>query len=371
MPTRGVIATKLQGCSVLLLGVLAAVSACSDKKHPGSAPGPDAGGSVAGKPPLVSGGEAQQGGVDSGGSESASAGQSPGSGEGGDSGVGEAGATSTAMGGAAPDPIPPVGDPPVCVHERTFAQGGLLALSAAGDDLLQAVTPTESTIAWKNGDHFYIADWDEDAEAFGAPLEVAGGAQYSAVSLSPDGLVLIGVTHELSVLEQTRAAGAAFADADPGAGDFEEFNATLATIPVANQVLADAVVSADEASFFFSHFSSTYSGSYASVYESHRSGGVWSFSSSDLGKSLYGSEQKRRVPTGVSSDSLTLFYFDQVSGDFRAAWRVNTQVPFNYSEVLALGTGTKSAAPNAACTRIYFSAQGANGLDLFVSSVGP
>jgi hypothetical protein len=191
------------------------------------------------------------------------------------------------------------------------------------------------------------------------------------VSLSPDGLVLIGVKDDLSVVEQTRGVGEAFDDANPSAGDFAEFNATLATVPIANQVLADPVIGADDASFFFSHFSSSYSGSYARVYESHRSGTAWSFASADLGKVLYGSEQKRRVPTGVSSDSLTLFYRDDVNGDFRAAWRVNTQVQFNYSEVLDLGAGVEAAAPNAPCSRIFYSAQGANDLDLFVAQVEP
>jgi hypothetical protein len=78
---------------------------------------------------------------------------------------------------------------------------------------------------------------------------------------------------------------------------------------------------------------------------------------------------KRRVPTGLSSDSLTLFYRDDVKGDFRATWRVNPTVFFDYSEVLALGAGTRAAAPNAACKRIYFSAQGQTDLDLFVSEL--
>ena len=276
-----------------------------------------------------------------------------------------------ATGGAAPDPIPPVGDPPVCVHNRAFAPGVLLALSGAGDDLLQAVTPNELTIAWKNGTHFYVSDWDGDAEVFGAPLEVAGGAAYSSVALSPDGLVLVGIKSDLTVVEQTRGVGEAFDDANPDAGDFEEFNASLATVPLANQVLADAVVGADETSFFFSHFSSTYSGSYASVFESHRSGGVWGFASADLGKLLYGSDQKRCIPTGVSSDSLTLFYFDQIKDEVRAAWRVNPQVQFDYSEAFDLGTGATAAVPSGGCARIYYSAQGANDLDLFVSQVTP
>jgi hypothetical protein len=86
---------------------------------------------------------------------------------------------------------------------------------------------------------------------------------------------------------------------------------------------------------------------------------------------LYAAEQKRRIPTGISYDSLTLFYRDEVQGDFRAAWRVNTQVAFDYSEVVDLANGVVAAAPGASCQRIYYSAPGASGLDLFVAEATP
>jgi hypothetical protein len=359
--------------SALLLAALLASAACSDKKRPGSAPLSDGGSSVAGKASLVSGGADSGGNADSGGADSSPAGQGgSGAGDGSLPNAGQAGDGSVnPSGGAGPDPIPPVGDPPICPHALKLTQGTLVALSGGGDDLLEAITPDELTIAWKNGSHRYIADRNDIGFPFGAPLEIVNAAQYRSVSLSSDGLTLVAVTNDLAVVQQTRAAGEAFDDASPAAGDFQAFNTTVATIPLANQVLADAVISANDASFFFSHFVSTDAGSYESVHESHRSGGVWDFSSPNLGKLLYASDQQRRIPTGVSSDTLTLFYLDEVQGDFRAAWRVNPQVQFNYSEALDLGVGTTSAVPNEPCTRIYYSAQGASDLDLFVSSVAP
>ena len=164
-----------------------------------------------------------------------------------------------------------------------------------------------------------------------------------------------------------RDPGEPFADPSPAA--FEEFNNALLGVPGIDQVLTDAVMSADRESFFFSFYMKGETGSHVTVHESRRSGGYWTFSGSNLGNLLNASGAKRRIPTGLSSDLLTLFYKDEVNGDFRAAWRVNPSVQFLHAEVLALGTGTVAAAPNADCTKIYFSAQGDAGIDLFVTDV--
>lgn len=358
--------------AALALGGLV-LAACSDSQRPASAI--SAAGS-SGSSSLPRGGAQQAAGSDALGGEATAAGEGgtsnagePGVAPGGSAGSATAG--SNALGGAGPDPLPPTGDPPLCAHGRAFAAGVRLPLSGAGDDLLQAITPDDLTIAWKNGDHFFVADWEGENGGFAEPHEVAGSAQYTAVTLSPDGLQLIGLKPDFTVVQQTRSALTAFDDPTPEAGEFAEFNAARASIPLANQVLADVLVGWNEAALFFSHYTAGYAGSRATVFESFRSGEAWSFSTPDLGKLLYAKDEQRRVPTGVSADLLTLFYLDEVNGDFRAAWRVNTQVPFDYSEVLALGAGIKAAAPTASCQRIYYSAPGSNGLDLFVADAAP
>jgi hypothetical protein len=357
---------------LLLLGSACAV-ACSDGKRPGSAIGA-AGSSSSGSANLPRGGAEPAAGADAGGSDAMAAGQG-GSGTAGDADVGgqaSAGdAGSLPVGGAAPDPIPPVGDPPVCAHGQAFAAGTRLALSGAGDDVLQALSPSGLTLAWKNGEHFYVADFDPESEVFMPAHEVAGGAQYRAITLSRDGLQLFGVTQELAIVEQTRGPLEAFDDPAPGDGAFAGFNTTRSSIPLADQELADLVAGPDDASLFFSHFTTGYTGSRPTLFETHLADGAWPFSSPDLGKLLYANDEQRRIPTGISSDRLTLFYLDEVNGDFRAAWRVNTQVPFDYSEVLELATGVKAAAPTASCQRIYYSAPGTNGLDLFFADAAP
>ena len=356
--------------AALLLGGLPS-AACSDAKRPSAVVG-TGGSGAAGKSGLVHGGSGPAAGENAGGSDEATAGASSADGGSGGAEQGGAGtAGSEALGGAGPDPIPPVGDPPLCARGRVFGAGMPLPLSGIGDDVLQAITPDELTIAWKNGEHFFVSDWDGEHGVFAEPREVAGGAQYRSVALSPDGLQLIGIKLDVTVVEQTRNALQPFDDAEPSAGDFQSFNATLASIPVANQQLGDPVVGPDDSSFFFSHYTTSYMGKHATVFESRRSGGAWSFSAPDLGELLYAEDQKRRIPTGISYDSLTLFYRDEVQGDFRAAWRVNAQVPFDHSEVLELPDGTIAAAPGASCQRIYYSAPGANGLDLFMAEAVP
>ncbi|HEY6080594.1 MAG TPA: hypothetical protein VIW29_17390 [Polyangiaceae bacterium] len=43
-------------------------------------------------------------------------------------------------------------------------------------------------------------------------------------------------------------------------------------------------------------------------------------------------------------------------------------MPFDHAEPLTLGAGTQAAAPSADCSKLYFSANGSAGLDLFVAT---
>lgn len=350
------------------LGAAAVVTtSCSDKHAPRPSGLADAG-RDAGGGRLGLAGSSPDAGRDAGGAPDTAGSGNAGGEDGGREGSTTAG--SGGLGGAGPDAILPIGDPPLCRHTAMNVTPALIALSGAGDDLFQAITPNELSLAWKRGSNYFVADRAKPEDAFGAAHQVTGSANYTAVSLSGDGLTLIAVTPSLSIVEMKRTPGGSFDDASPASGNFDQFNHTISSIPSASQVLRDAVVGAGETSFFFSHYLSTSTGGYATIHESHRSGGAWIFTSTDLGKVLYASDTMRRIPTGVSSDLLTLFYRDEVKGDFRVAWRVNPQVEFDYSEVLALGEGVRAAAPNLHCSRIYLSAQGVTDLDLFVTDLG-
>jgi hypothetical protein len=58
----------------------------------------------------------------------------------------------------------------------------------------------------------------------------------------------------------------------------------------------------------------------------------------------------RRRPTGGSSDALTLFYYDEISGTERAAWRDTVTAPFTYFADIG---AFPEAAPNYLCDRLY------------------
>jgi hypothetical protein len=360
---------------VALGAAIGVVPACKEEERPRSG----FSGSGRGGANSSGGSRSAQGGDDSEGSAGApggageasetggqgSAGE-PGGGSGGTTSGGTAGTGGTlGEGGVGESPFPPEGEPPLCVHDAVWGTPVLVAtVSGAGDDLLMGLTPDELSIVWKRGDTYYVADRSDVTEPFGAPLEVEGGSVFSAVTLKASGLELIAI-QGLSVVELVRAPGEAFDAADAEPGDFESFDLTLASVPVPNRVLRDAVVSADDASFFYSFFTEGKEGAYASLWESRRSGGQFSFAGLDLGKVLYANDDAFRIPTGISSDRLTLFYRDEVEGDFRAAWRVNTEVKFDYTEVITVGEGVRSVAPNGLCDRLYFSAEGENDVDIF------
>lgn len=366
--------TRAWSIGALAMGT-ALAAACSDSAHPAGAPVGMAGhagsggksGSGGGSAGELnagsdSGGEDNLGGVGSGG-ESGSAGAGLG-------GASTGGSGGTALGGSGSPPLPPVGDPPICEHGAVFGAGAPLPLSGPGDDLLQAIAADEHTIAWRNGDEFFVADRSGVEFPFGAPLLVPGSADYDAVTLSDDGLRLIAVRKDLRVIEMVRESTKPFDEEHLSEGAFELFNGAIAADPTPGKELADAVLSADGESFFHSYFLDDVA-SGAAIQESRSVAGFWKLASADLGPLLYRADGARRVPTGVSSDSLTLFYRDEVEGDFRLAWRVNTEVPFDSSEVLNLESDVEAAAPNPLCTRVYYSAPGAAGLDIFVSDLSP
>jgi hypothetical protein len=70
----------------------------------------------------------------------------------------------------------------------------------------------------------------------------------------------------------------------------------------------------------------------------------------------------RRAPTGSSSDGRTLFFFDDVAGLERAAWRESPAVPF----ALFRDVGPfPEAAPSARCDSLYYRGQDAAGTGVF------
>ncbi len=365
--------TKLRLLSVLVV-TAGVAGACADADRPSSPSGGSGTGGESGSSPVGGSGATHAGGAGdgaSGGTGSAIGGEAGGGNLGGAAAGtgagGESGMDGEVAAGGTGEIFPPVGPTPVCATGVLWGTGTRLALSGAGDQVLQAVTSDELSIAWKSADTFYVADRAQTGDPFGSPLPVASSDQYNAVTLSADGLRLVAVTKDLRVLEQARQPGMPFDEAQPGEGAFTKFNSAILGDPSPGKVLEDAVLSADGASFFYSYFLMDVSG--AAPTESRLSDGSFNLAGLSLGAPLQGdADGNRRIPTGLASDTLTLFYRDDVEGDFRAAWRVNRDVPFEASEVVSPAAGTVAAAPNADCSMLYFSAPGTEGIDLFVSA---
>ena len=72
----------------------------------------------------------------------------------------------------------------------------------------------------------------------------------------------------------------------------------------------------------------------------------------------------RMIPTGMSSDDLTLFFWDGVAQTEKAAFRDSAGANNTYKQFVTLGA-YRNAAPVGSCGRIYFCDGADGGLDLF------
>jgi len=93
----------------------------------------------------------------------------------------------------------------------------------------------------------------------------------------------------------------------------------------------------------------------AVVYESLLSGAAWAMPNNISQYIFDGTTDKRPLPSGLSSDSRTLFYFDEASNKQMARFRDRPDAPL-YT-VVDLG-GRMGAVPNSTCQRIYYTSTG-------------
>ncbi|HTQ05470.1 MAG TPA: hypothetical protein VMI54_16520 [Polyangiaceae bacterium] len=252
---------------------------------------------------------------------------------------------------------------PVCSPRLRFGVGTELALSTPDDDLLQGVTPDELTLVFATGSHFYVADRDSADGDFGAPVEVAAGLDFAAVTVSADGLEIVGARTDGFFAVSRPARGEPFSDS-PDDADFLPFNAALEGNPT-NDVVMEPLLGAGDSLLVYSFVSPSNEGSRPTLFASEWLG-QWSFGEALLGEErLWAQGQERRIATGLSSDGLTLFYRDEIAGEFRGAFRPTLGDAFD--AFVSLGD-LASAAPDGPCARLYYSAaSNAGGLDLFVA----
>jgi hypothetical protein len=282
----------------------------------------------------------------------------------GDAGTGEAGADDS--GGPTGPPPPPAG----CKTTATWGAGTLLDVSGGSDDVLDSVTPDELSIAWTvvNGGTktIHYGDRSSTAASFVAQSLPAGLFTNDRVALSYDGLRLLVIDPDGQGFSQlTRAArGDAFnPSADAGvsaASNYGNFAGHLK----AGQSYGDPLLAADDGVFYYSVYGGTADAGAPTIFRTARllvtdawpAGAPLATSTGLLPQGAL-----RRRPTGLSSDQQTLFFWDEVTGTERAAWISGAGA---FDSFVDLGSRSM-AAPNAACSALYYSAQGSSSIDLF------
>jgi hypothetical protein len=116
--------------------------------------------------------------------------------------------------------------------------------------------------------------------------------------------------------------------------------------------LSDVAISPDDHSLYYSAWSLQEATPYPVRVSTRSDSEPW-----PVGVTLKGCELKAYGafgprPTAISSDNLTLFYFDGARGTARAAFRTTTGADFTWFIDLP---GMLRPAPNAACDELYHS----------------
>lgn len=303
-----------------------------------------------------SGGRSSTGKSGSGGTDAGIAGESD---EGGSAGA----AGSAGEGGSDEGMIIPV--PPGACSE-TAAWSNVTAvpgISTDADERLLVITADELDILFLRDSVAMRAHRNSASAAFdaGVALEVADGYGIDAgAALSADGktLVLLATTGQSFAAFSRTSRDAAF---DTTADDSAFLGINQRAVQTM-QHYAAPVLAPDGKTFVFTAFTPVPEAGFPSgfdgvamVYESVWSTTSWSMPES-LSQNLFdGTTANRPLPSGLSSDSRTLFYLEEGSGKQMARFRDRPDAPL-YT-VVDLEQRTR-AVPDVKCDRLYYSSGG-------------
>ena len=242
------------------------------------------------------------------------------------------------------------GTPPeatACDPTGEWGEGEVIDVDQDGSERLVAVTPDELTITWvranRSEPEFRVADRATSDEEFG-DAEVVVAA--NVLALSPDGLRLVVLSGDKGSLgELSRASrDGVFGEQEDGA--FSVLNEDAADNAL---IFGTAVIAPDDRGLYYTVFGAD--DDYPLHYSERSGAEPW-----PVGEPIESCELKAqgslvRQPTGVSADGLTLFFFDGVRGEARAAWRATPDAAFSW--FVDLGARSR-AQPNAACDQLYY-----------------
>jgi hypothetical protein len=253
----------------------------------------------------------------------------------------------------------------ICDFDGGWGSGARVPIPAGGGDVLFSITPDELTVAWGSDEGLAGALWVADrvsaGDDFGArtPITEMDVEAVERLALGPDRLVLVAVAGGRFV-ELTRAApGTAFSSPAPGS-----FALIDADAEENGLLLADPVIAPDDRTLYYSIASGSVGTATLRV-STRASGEPWPVGADVPDCEFLRHERGMRQPTGVSSDGLTLFYFDAARFISRAAFRPARDEAFTLFVDLGDRLG---AQPNLACDRLYYYGPGTLPLEVQVAA---
>ena len=255
-----------------------------------------------------------------------------------------------------PGPTPSLGS--VCDEASGWGDPTALSLPGSGEENLLAITPDELTLVWSAAIgptlSIFVADRASRDAAFTTATQIYDSI---VIGLAPDGLSLLVTSDSSNSLhERRRASRTAEFDAI-SEGPFEALNDHAEKQPGS---FGNATLSPDALTLYYTFFSP---GDAYPVHVSTRASAsaVWPVGTTLRACELQAYGSRAQIPSGVSSDGLTLFYDDDARGQARAAYRAATSGAFSY--FVDLGAW-RSPQPNLACDRVYFSDRARSGIFL-------
>jgi hypothetical protein len=339
-----------------LLLPVCAVLACGGADHSSPFIRPSPAGS-GGKPGAM-GGEGGEMPMPPAAGGSASGGSQP---LGGEGGVALGGSDMGGM-GAMPDlscdsdlKLPPDDVPFVC-----SPPGSIEALPtqpiATGAGWVVGATPDELVLVWGSPGatrmRYFIAERGTPVYDFGEQVELA--VTDSPLALSADGLRLTLVDATGKALKEVAREARGDLFGEPSEGPYANLNDRLA---MTDETILALVVAPDDLSLAYVTFDTTSGESTLAV--GARSANDAPF---ELGEAMstcetVGDSEGIRYPTSFSADGLTLFYYDQVRGATRAAYREALDQPFRYFVDMP---SQSELFVNQDCTRAFLTAPAHN-----------
>jgi hypothetical protein len=294
---------------------------------------------------------------------------------GGDSGDGASmpgeGGRDGAIDGGGRDAGPPEdGSPPSASVCDPMNQWSLVtrvpSIAATGFDHFGSVSANGDTVAWMtDAGLIFVADRASASAAFGAPTQVDVGTtpvQTGRVALDPLGLEVVataavaGGGSTLVAFVRSAVGGAWSLDQS---GQFQFITAVEGTAVFSNPVL-----SLDAQSLFYLV---QLGGNPPLLVESPWDDATKAWATGvDLPNPQFAmtSASQLRRPTGASSDRQTLFFYDEVVGHERTAWRNAPAEPFDY---FAEVPSVPEAVPSETCGIVFFHGMDGGGQGLFTA----